>query len=415
MSEKISVNFAGLELRSPLIASAGPWTRTARQIEDLAKAGVGAIVTKTAPLEDDYIKVVKPYASQRFPDCRPKYRKSGRDTYHWVASYNGIPAEKLAETLAELKQRIDIPIIASASATSLDGYARVVEIFEDAGADAIELDFNCPQLFLSEANFLGQRPAILFPEIVRDIIVTCKKKVSIPVGIKPAFNPADPYPLLEAIRASKVDFVCPTYTPAALSGIDLDTGRPYLPAAATGISSPMRRLINYRYVALTALTLQKDTPPLAASGHVMTWRDCVEYVMYGCTAVQVNQVLMRKGPEAITKINGDLEEFLDKKGYSNITDLRGKALPYLFPQQKFYDVYVSQKGKTEDVILPEVNADLCDQCLLCVKTCPNYAIVMGVEVPIIDKASCQGCGLCVANCPTGALKLVGLETLYAQV
>jgi ferredoxin len=122
---------------------------------------------------------------------------------------------------------------------------------------------------------------------------------------------------------------------------------------------------------------------------------------------------MRKGPEAITKINDDLVEFLDKKEYSNITELRGMALPHLLPQQRFYDVYGSQKGKTKDAILPEVDAGLCNQCLLCVKTCPNYAITMGDEEPIFDKAACQGCGLCVANCPTGAIKLVGLETLYA--
>lgn len=414
MSNKIHVNFAGLELRSPLIASAGPWTRTVRHMEDLAKAGIGAVVTKSTFPEDEYAQVMKPYAPHRFPDCRPKYIKSGRDIYEWVAGDNEIPAEGFVETLSELKRRVDIPIIASAKATTLDGYAKIARLWENAGVDAIELDFICPMPFLSAADYVGLRAAFLYPENVRDVIVTCKNQVNIPVGLKTPFNQADPYPLLEAIRESKVDFVCVTYSPAAMSGIDLDTGKPYLPAAAMGISSPMRRFINYRYVALTAQTLQKDTPPLVASGHVMTWRDCVEYIMYGCTAVQVNQVLMRKGPEAITKINKDLQEFLDRKGYSNITELRGMALPHLLPQQRFYDVYGRQKGKTKDVILAEVVPGLCNQCLLCVKTCPNYAITMDEEEPVIDKAACQGCGLCVANCPTGALKLTGLETLYVD-
>jgi dihydroorotate dehydrogenase/ferredoxin len=414
MPNKIHVNFAGLELKSPLIASAGPWTRTVRHIEDLSKAGIGAVVTKSTYPEDEYAQVMKPYAPHRFPDCRPKYVKSGRDVYNWVAGDNEIPAEEFAQTLSELKKKVDIPIIASAKATTPNGYARIVRMFEDAGVDAIELDFICPMPFLSAANYVGLRAAFLYPENVAEVIVKCKKEVSIPVGLKTPFNQADPYPLLEAIKSSKVDFVCVTYSPAAMSGIDLDTGKPYLQAPTTGISSPMRRLINYRYVVLTAQTLQKDTPPLAASGYAMTWRDCVEYIMYGCTAVQVNQVLMRKGPEVITRINEDLQEFLDGKGYSNITELRGMALPHLLPQQRFYDAYGSQKGKTKDAILPEVNADLCNQCLLCVKTCPNYAITMEDEEPVFDKATCQGCGLCVANCPTGALKLTGLETLYVD-
>ena len=54
----------------------------------------------------------------------------------------------------------------------------------------------------------------------------------------------------------------------------------------------------------------------------------------------------------------------------------------------------------------EVEADLCNECSLCLDLCPMNAIKMGPEgVAVIDLGYCIGCGLCVQPCPTKALKL----------
>ena len=129
--------------------------------------------------------------------------------------------------------------------------------------------------------------------------------------------------------------------------------------------------------------------------------------MYRCTALQVNHAMMSHGIELVTKINSDLKKFLDEKLYSNISELKSKALPHLLPTSRFYDVY----GKTKDVIVVSwLLGDI--QCGICEKSCPGYAITVGSEEPIVNKDIFEGCGLYVANCPVEAVRLKNEYVIY---
>lgn len=56
------------------------------------------------------------------------------------------------------------------------------------------------------------------------------------------------------------------------------------------------------------------------------------------------------------------------------------------------------------VIVPEVNADLCNGCGLCARECPTGAIPMD-DLQHTDAAKCIKCARCVKNCPRKARKL----------
>ncbi|MBW2205989.1 MAG: 4Fe-4S binding protein [Deltaproteobacteria bacterium] len=408
MSERLHVKFAGLELRSPIIVSAGPCTRSVRQIRKLAEAGVGSVVTKSTFMEEEYKEVIKPYAPGHFPDCRPKYVKTGEDTYVYLAGFADVPAEVWAESLRELKDTVDIPIIASQIATTLKGHVKMAQLFESAGASALEFDFCCPMPYLDKTELSGIRAALLHPEVIRDVVIAVKEKVNIPVGIKIVYNPVEPDPMYDAIRRSGVDFVHVYYSPAAMSNVDLDTGKPYLPAASGGVTGPMKRLVNYKYVHQTARALGLESPHITASGHAMNWRDCLEYMMYGCTTVQINHAVMARGPSVVSEINQDMEEFLIEKGHESINAIRGMALPHVLGIDAFMDTY----GQTKGVIVARVIPDRCIQCGVCEETCPVFAVTLDGKEPVIDQEMCQGCGLCVANCPSEAIELINVDILY---
>jgi dihydroorotate dehydrogenase/NAD-dependent dihydropyrimidine dehydrogenase PreA subunit len=408
MSKKLNVTFAGLELRSPIIVSAGPCTRSVKQIQKLAEAGVGSVVTKSTFLQEEYEEVIKPYAPGRFPDCRPKYVKAGEETYVYVAGFAEVPAEVWVDSLKELVDKVDIPIIASQIATTKNGHVKMAQLFESAGASALEFDFVCPMPYLDKTELSGIRASLLHPEVLKDVVVAVKEKVSIPVGIKIVYNPIEPNPMYEAIRSSGVDFVHVYYSPAAMSNIDLDTGKPLLPAASGGVTGPMKRLVNYKYVHQTARALGLKHPHITASGHAMNWRDCAEYMMYGCTAVQINHAVMAKGPGVVSEINQNLEKFLTEKGHESVNSIIGMALPHVLGINNFMDTY----GQTKGVIVANLIPDRCIQCGVCEETCPVYAIALDDNEPAIDKEMCLGCGLCVANCPSEALELSNVAYLY---
>ena len=45
----------------------------------------------------------------------------------------------------------------------------------------------------------------------------------------------------------------------------------------------------------------------------------------------------------------------------------------------------------------------CIGCTKCARTCPNGAITMDENLPLLDHSKCISCGLCVEACPVGAI------------
>jgi MinD superfamily P-loop ATPase len=52
------------------------------------------------------------------------------------------------------------------------------------------------------------------------------------------------------------------------------------------------------------------------------------------------------------------------------------------------------------------NADLCDDCGICVERCAFQARGMVDSSLAFDSSKCFGCGLCVSKCPQRAISLI---------
>ncbi len=57
-------------------------------------------------------------------------------------------------------------------------------------------------------------------------------------------------------------------------------------------------------------------------------------------------------------------------------------------------------------IRPEVNREACNQCGICWKFCPEPAIDVVDEWPVVDYDYCKGCGICAVECPAKCIVMV---------
>jgi dihydropyrimidine dehydrogenase (NAD+) subunit PreA len=221
------------------------------------------------------------------------------------------------------------------------------------------------------------------------------------VVVKLTPNVTDIVSLARVAREAGADAVTATNTLSALAGIDLDTFNP-LPAVDGigifgGYSGPALKPVSLRCAASIA---QAVDVPVIGCGGIATWQDAAEFMAVGASLVEVCTAAMWDGYRIIDRLTRGLERFLDQKGFSSPTEIRGKALPKI---ATFPDLDLSIK------LLARVDAEQCTGCKLCVTACAAgayQAIEMVGDVGQVSANRCDGCGLCVGVCPVNAISMV---------
>ncbi len=132
----LSTRYLGLDLRTPIVASASPLNgelATAREVEG---AGASAIVMPSLFEEEILNEEIE---LNRALEAGSDHFAEALDYFPNVGSFANVSDRYLA-LIESLKEQSSVPIIASLNATSAGGWARHAALIEQAGADALELN-----------------------------------------------------------------------------------------------------------------------------------------------------------------------------------------------------------------------------------------------------------------------------------
>lgn len=356
---------------------------------------------KSSFLEKEYEKVVRPYAPGLFPDARAKFYSTG-DGYLCICGLSPLPVEAWAKWFKDSIKDIKTTVIASIMAVSVEGYIKAARMFQEAGAEAVEILLGCPLPYLLPHPYVGG--ASFNPEIVREVLSEVRKAVDLPLGAKLGFNPLDTSPL-EIPGQLGLDWLTIASAFPAAPGINLDKIEPEIPSSVFLTGSKVAKHANF--VALLNLQNQSKDMHISATGGVQNWEDIVEYIMYGAGSVQIQTLFYRKGMGIIEKLKKDMSYYMDIKEFGSIEEMKGAILTRLISFDEVISTYKETRGK----IVVSFDQEKCTDCGLCEEVCNWEAIRMVDGVIEIAKDRCEGCAVCVCSCPSGALGLENMESI----
>jgi len=298
-SNPLETEVAGLRLRNPTMLASGILGTTSDILRRAAQSGAGAVVTKSVGL--------KP--REGYPN--PTVVEVGCGLLNAVGLPNpGIQA--FTEEIRDLGD-LEVPLIVSVYGFSPEEYAEVAEAAVEAGADAVELNLSCPHVKGAGAD-VGSRP-----ELVSEIVEKVKGVVDKPVFAKLTPNVSDIVGLAEAAVEAGADALTAINTLRAMV-IDVETARPILSNKIGGLSGPAIKPVAVRCVY--ELHRELDVPIIGCGG-VTSWRDAVEFMLAGASAVQVGTAVALKGLNIFRLITEGVKSYLERKGYGSVREIVG--------------------------------------------------------------------------------------------
>jgi dihydroorotate dehydrogenase (NAD+) catalytic subunit len=301
LSKKLlTTNFAGLKLAVPTVLASGVMGYTAESMQRIAKAGAGAVVTKSIGVEP----------RPGYPNPTVVQATAG------LINAMGLPnpgIDEYAEELKFAKTILKVPLIVSVYGYAAEEYATAAGKACDAGADAVELNVSCPHV-QDTGSEIGQNPKIL-----ADVVGKVKAVVKKPVIVKLSPNVNDIADFAKVAVKAGADALTAINTVKAMA-IDVEAQMPILGNVKGGLSGPAVKPIAIRavYDIFEAVKV-----PIFGCGGITNWQDAVEFLLAGASAVQIGSGVALEEPELFQTINEGVGAYLERKGYGSVKEIVG--------------------------------------------------------------------------------------------
>jgi len=296
----LSVHLAGLDLANPTMLASGILGYSAETLENIVKGGAGAVVTKSVCLES------------REGYANPTVVQASCGLINAIGLPN-LGIDEFAKEIRKVKSRLKVPLIVSVFGFSTEEYASVARKAVAAGADGVELNVSCPHV-KETGSEIGQNPRRL-AQVVRRV----KASVEKPVFVKLSPNVTSVVDIAEAAENAGADALTIMNTVKAMA-IDVETAMPVLANKVGGLSGSAVKPIALRHVY--DVYEQVDVP-IVGCGGIADWRDAVEFLLAGASAVQIGTAIAVEGPGVFQEIVNGMGAYLKKKKVRSVKEIVG--------------------------------------------------------------------------------------------
>jgi dihydroorotate dehydrogenase (fumarate) len=305
MSVDLRTKYLGLQLRNPIVASASPLTGTLESLKRLEDAGAAAVVLPS--LFEEQIEHEE-MATHQLMMYGAELSPEAQGFFPEMESF-GTGPDKYIQLIEQAKGALSIPVIPSLNGHTPGGWTHMASLFEEAGADAIELNIYYLAADLSDTSVMVEQRYV-------DLVRSVRTQVSIPVAVK-----VSPYFSAMANMASRL-------AGAGASGLVLfnrflqpDIMLDELEVAPHLVLSTSDELrLALRWIAILKGRVKAS---LAATGGAHTSEDVLKLLLAGADCVMLASSLLKKGPQHVAGLLQGVEKWMAEREYKSVEQLKG--------------------------------------------------------------------------------------------
>ena len=312
----ISTSLCGIRLENPFLLSSSIVGSNYEMCKRALESGWAGISVKTISL----MQIDE--SSPRFSALKMHDKK-----FLGFKNIEQLSEHSVSENMEMIKQlKKEFPnkvIIASIMGRDEKEWKYLAEEVTKAGADAIELNFSCPNMkHKGTGSDVGQNPELVekFTRIVKD-------NTNIPVLAKMTPNITDICVPALASKKGGADGISAINTIKCITNVNVDTLVPEPEvngkSSLGGYSGHAVKPIALRYISDMTNNSELKDLYYSGMGGIYTWKDAVEFMLLGCASIQITTAILEYGYRIIDDLIMGLKIYMKEKNYKKVSDFIG--------------------------------------------------------------------------------------------
>lgn len=302
MKQNLEVKIGKLKLKNPVMVASGTFGEEYEEITDINS--LGAYVAKTITLK------------ARTGNPPPRIAETPSGMLNSIGLENKGLEYFIKEKVPFLK-KLKVPVIVSIAGGDEEEFKTLArKLGKIPEVSAIELNLSCPNIRYGLRETLIAQDAALTGAVVKAV----RSATGLTIITKLSPNVTDIASIAKAAEDAGSDAVLAVNTFLG-TAIDIETARPKLGNVTGGLSGPAIKPLAVRAV----WNIYKSVKiPVIGAGGIMDYKDAVEFILAGASAIQVGTANFVDPNTCIKIING-IEKYMAGHNVERIKDLTGAA------------------------------------------------------------------------------------------
>lgn len=300
----LNVKIGDLALKNPVMTASGTFGYGVEYADFIDIERLGGIIVKGTTAE------------HREGNDYPRMAETPAGMLNAVGLQNK-GADYFVEHIYPEIKGLDTNMIVNVSGSTVESY---VECAEKMAAlehiPAIELNISCPNV--KQGGMAFGVTCAGASEVVRAVRKVYPKTLI----VKLSPNVTDITEIARTVEAEGADSVSLINTMLGMA-IDAEKRKPVLSTVTGGLSGPCVKPVALRMVWQVYKAVKI---PIVGLGGISNWKDAVEFMLAGATAIQIGTYNFVDPTVSVQVIDG-LNDYCDRHGFQSVQELTGALLP----------------------------------------------------------------------------------------